>query len=175
MKKKPLKVYGLPEAALEKLRLISVEKYGDANISHLARDLLLKEVENPVVHTDRPEYTNNPDKTRMELKLPTRIAAWLKLMAEKQYMSSNRVALAILMEYIDKHPVILDHDADLLRVSNYQLVMIGRNLNQIARHLNAGENVSLSSQQITDLKKFIEAHVGKVNHVLQTNRRRKRE
>ena len=62
----------------------------------------------------------------------------------------------------------------MLYQSNYQLLLIGRNINQIARRLNAGENVSLSSQQITDLKNFIDVHIGKVNHLLQIHRRRKR-
>ncbi|WP_199900176.1 plasmid mobilization relaxosome protein MobC [Neisseria weaveri] len=175
MKKKPLKVYGLPSEVLEKLSLISEKKYGHSNVSHLARDLLLKAAEEPTDTTDIPVYANSSEKTRMELKLPPKIAAWLESMANKQFMSSNMVALAILLEHIENHPVILDQDAHHLKVSNYQLVMIGRNLNQIARRLNAGENISLSSQQITDLKKFIDAHVGNVNHVLQTNRRRKRE
>ncbi|OSI13903.1 hypothetical protein, partial [Neisseria dumasiana] len=100
MKKKPLKVYGLPSEVLERLSLISERKYGNSNVSHLARDLLLQAAEEPTDTTDMPVYVNGSEKTRMELKLPPKIAAWLESMANKQFMSSNMVALAILLEHI---------------------------------------------------------------------------
>ena len=53
--------------------------------------------------------------------------------------------------------------------------MIGRNINQIARHLNAGESVSLTVQHIIELKQIIEQHTEKVGQVLLTHRKRVRK
>lgn len=175
MKKPSLKVYGLPAAAMENLRILSEKKYGTPNISHLARDLLLHAAENTVGDTDLPTYSFKQPKTRLELKLPPKVSAWLNQTAEAHHMTPNMVALDILLEHIEKTPVLSGAEIEVLRTSNYQLVAIGRNVNQIARRMNAGENVSLSSKQLADLKEFIDAHTGKVGRVLQTNRRRKRE
>ena len=112
---------------------------------------------------------------RITLRLPDKDRAYLEAAAAARRGSVNDAARDIIQSHISQHPILSAHEADALSQSNYQLVMIGRNLNQIARRLNAGENVSLSGRQIDELKRFIEAHVGKVNHVLQTNRRRKRE
>ena len=49
-------------------------------------------------------------------------------------------------------------EVEILHQSNYQLVSIGRNLNQIARQLNMGEGVSLTSEQINALSQFIRQH-----------------
>jgi hypothetical protein len=56
--------------------------------------------------------------------------------------------------------------------SNYQLLRIGRNLNQIARQLNAGEAANLSTVKIGQLHQFIEKHTSTVHEVLRTNKRR---
>lgn len=172
MKNKTLKVYGLSDKAMLKLQTLSEQKYGNSNVSNFARDLLLRAAEESADNTDIPKYAKGGAKSRMELKLPPKIAAWLNQMAENQQMSPNMVALSILLEAIDKHPVISERDTDILRTSNYQLVMIGRNLNQIARRLNAGENVSLSSRQIAELKDFIDVHISKVGALLRANQNR---
>ena len=80
----------------------------------------------------------------------------------------------IIQSHIYQHPMISAHEADALYQSNYQLLTIGRNLNQIARRLNAGENASLTGNDIAALKAYIDAHTSKVAAVLQTHRRRKR-
>ena len=72
----------------------------------------------------------------------------------------------------DRHPVVSNNEAQTLYQSNYQLLRIGRNLNQIARQLNIGENVSITTQHIHELKAVIDAHTERVHQVLKTNRRR---
>lgn len=108
------------------------------------------------------------------MRLPDKDRAYLEAAADQRRGTINDVARDIIQSHIYQHPMLSAYEADTLYQSNYQLLLIGRNINQIARHLNAGENVSLSSQQIADLKMVIDAHLDKVNHVLQIHRRRKR-
>ncbi|WP_373755409.1 hypothetical protein [Neisseria sp.] len=171
---KSLKVYGLPQNAMENLRTLSEKKYGSANVSNFARDLLLKVAEDTVGDTDIPKYSSKQAKTRMELKLPPKVAAWLNQTAEAQHMTPNAVALSILLEYIDKTPVLLGQEAQELHSSNYQLLRIGRNLNQMVKKMNFGEPVSLTLQHIVELKNLIDAHTEKVGRVLRANRKRGR-
>lgn len=171
---KKFDVYGLSDEEIKALRELAFKRYGKASVSLLAKKLLQAQL----VPADEPEPVKLPPpkcKKRITLRLPDKDRAYLEAAADTRRGSINDVVRDIIQSHISHYPILSAFEADVLSQSNYQLVMIGRNLNQIARRLNAGENVSLSSQQITDLKKFIEAHVGKVNHVLQTNRRRKRE
>ena len=87
-------------------------------------------------------------------------------------MSVNRYAISILMGYMEQHPTLTDDEVRALYQSNYQLVKIGNNLNQIARKLNAGETVSLTSQSIADLVAFIDAHTDKVGELIRQHRKR---
>ena len=54
--------------------------------------------------------------------------------------------------------------------SNTQLAAIGRNLNQIAHRLNAGENASLSARMIADLENIIRSHIAKTGNVIRAHR-----
>ncbi|QEY25794.1 plasmid mobilization relaxosome protein MobC [Neisseria zalophi] len=171
---KKIDVYGLSDAEIKTLREIAYKLYGKASVSLLAKKLLQKKLQAAA----EPEPIQLPPpkcQKRITLRLPDKDRAYLEAAADKRRGTINDVARDIIQSHISHHPILSAFETDTLSQSNYQLVMIGRNLNQIARRLNAGENVSLNSQQIGELKKFIDAHVGKVNHVLQTNRRRKRE
>ena len=109
---------------------------------------------------------------RLELKLPPHIADYLTRGAKIGKMSANRYALAILAGYIDQHPILTDNEVTALYQSNYQLVKIGKNLNQIARKLNAGETASLTSQNIAELAAFIDQHTDKVGELIRQYRKR---
>ena len=109
---------------------------------------------------------------RLELKLPPHIADYLTQGAKIGKMSANRYALAILAGYIDQHPILTGNEVTALYQSNYQLVKIGNNLNQIARKLNAGETASLTSQNIAELAAFIDQHTDKVGELIRQYRKR---
>lgn len=164
----------MSDEEIKKLRELAFRRYGKASVSLLAKKLLQAQLEEAA----EPEAVRLPPPKcgrRITLRLPDKDRAWLEAAAVLHRSSINDVARDIIQSHIYRHPMPSAHEADVLAQSNYQLVMIGRNINQIARRLNAGESVSLSSRQIDELKKFIDEHIGKVNHVLQTNRRRRRE
>ena len=170
---KKIDVYGLADAEIEALREIALKKYGKASVSLLAKKLLQEQLNNSEQCTDSDSHLAvTARKTRMELRLPTSIRAYLNHTAITHQMTPNMIVLSILMEYYDRHPVVSNNEAQTLYQSNYQLLRIGRNLNQIARQLNIGENVSITTQHIHELKAVIDAHTERVHQVLKTNRRR---
>ena len=84
----------------------------------------------------------------------------------------NDIVRDIVQSHVRNHPMLSAAEVEVLHQSNYQLVAIGRNLNQIARSLNMGEGVSLTSDQINALSQFIRQHTQRVGDVLRTNRKR---
>lgn len=166
---KKIDVYGLTDQEVAELRAIAFKKYGRASVSFLAKKLLQEQLgsSSSINHT-QPQRV----KARMELRLPRSLQTYLKNTAETLQMTANMVVLHILMEHMDKYPVISNNEVQALYQSNYQLLRIGRNLNQIARQLNAGEGVSITTQHIQELIAVIDAHTERVNSVLLDNRKR---
>lgn len=160
---KNIKVYGISPTAYAELEKISAARFGKPNISHLARDLLLAELNKPTIQNQSTEYKN---KTRLELKLPPHIADYLQQTAQIGQISANQLATAILQSYIDEIPVMTNSEINVLYQSNAQLLRIGRNLNQIAKQLNNFEPISLTSQHITNLHQYIQNHTGKVGKII---------
>lgn len=169
---KKIDVYGLTDQEVAELREIAFKKYGRASVSFLAKKLLQEQLgsSSSINHHTQPQQQRN--KARMELRLPRPLQTYLKNTAETLQMTANMVVLHILMEHMDKYPVISNNEVQALYQSNYQLLRIGRNLNQIARQLNTGESVSITTQHIQELKAVIDAHTERVHQVLKTSRQR---
>lgn len=170
--RKKVDVYGLNDDEIAELRQIARQRYGKASVSLLAKKLLQAELDKP-----KPALVPNTDKTkpRITLRLPESDKQYLAQMARYNHSSINDAAREIIQQHIRRHPSFSHHEATALYQSNNQLLMIGRNINQIARHLNAGESVSLTVQHIIELKQIIEQHTEKVGQVLLTHRKRVRK
>lgn len=52
--------------------------------------------------------------------------------------------------------------------SNYQLYQIGTNINQIAKTLNQGKPISLTSKKLDELAKLIDTHINRVADVISS-------
>lgn len=170
MKQHPLKVYGLPDTAFEGLAAISAARYGKANISLFARDLLLAELEKTGNAEQPPEIPGMAEKKRLELRLPPHIASHITRSAAAARMSPGRYILALLANHTDGSPILTDAEVQALYQSNYQLSAIGRNINQIARKLNSFEAFGMSSGQFADWMCFIDRHTEQVRKVLLEQR-----
>ena len=168
-----IKVYGLPQETCAHLATLSKQRYGKTNISLLARDLLLAELAKQSPTAEPPTHSTTTEaKTRLELKLPPHIAEYIHTAAQQGKMSPNRRALYILAEYIEQHPILTDNEITALYQSNVQLGAIGRNINQIARHLNTGEGASFTQRQLAELEQIITEHVKRVGIIIQEHRTR---
>ncbi|HEF5786750.1 mobilization protein [Burkholderia multivorans] len=53
--------------------------------------------------------------------------------------------------------------------SNYRLLAIGRNLNQIARRLNEGKNAKVTVEQIEKLTAIIDKHTDVVSTAIRAS------
>ena len=169
-----LDIYGLTNDEINQLKRIAYQKIGKDSVSLLAKTCLLALLEPFKISSasNNIEEQSDSNKYRLELRLIPTIYYYLKTAASQQFMTPNAVAVSILRHYIDQHPTLSDKEAEALYQSNYQLLRIGRNLNQIARQLNVGESISLTAHEIRQLRKIIEQHTDKVSDVLQANKQR---
>ncbi len=60
-------------------------------------------------------------------------------------------------------------EIEILGQSNFQLLAVGRNLNQIARRLNEGKHEPVTVERIEELKEIIDAHVQKASDSIRAN------
>ena len=170
-KRQVLRVFGLDESELEALRKLAEKEYGKASVSLLAKKLLKARLEVP----EEPALVSLPPpkgSKRITVRLPEKDRAYLEAAAEQHKCSVNDIIRDIVQSHVRKHPLLTAAEVEVLFQSNYQLLSIGRNLNQIARQLNMGEGVSLTSEQINALSQFIRQHTQRVSDVLRTNRKR---
>ena len=170
-KRLALRVFGLTEGELAALREIACKEYGKPRVSLLAKNTLKARM----VALEEPELVRLPPPTgsrRITVRLPEKDRAYLEAAAEKHKSSVNDIIRDIVQSHFRKHPLLTAAEVKVLFQSNYQLLSIGRNLNQIARQLNRGEGASLTSEQIKALSQYIKQHTQRVGDVLRTNRKR---
>ena len=172
-KRLALRVFGLTESELATLREIACKEYGRPSVSLLAKNMLKARLDAP----EEPELVRLPppkSNKRITVRLPEKDRAYLEEAAKRRGGTINDAIRDIIQTHISRHPILSAVELDELHHSNYQLLSIGRNLNQIAHKLNAGEPVSLTSQYIAELREIINNHTERVGRVLHTQRRRKK-
>ena len=166
-------VYGFSVEQIQALKNMAQQRTGSKSLSAFGKDLLLAELAEHHTAAEPPTHSTTTEaKTRLELKLPPHIAEYIHTAAQQGKMSPNRRALYILAEYIEQHPILTDNEITALYQSNVQLGAIGRNINQIARHLNTGEGASLTQRQLAELEQIITEHVKRVGIIIQKHRTR---
>lgn len=165
-----ISVYGLSREEIDALTLLAKQKYGKASVSWMAKRLLKEQLE-----WKEPELVKLPPpkgNKRITVRLPEKDRAYLEMAAAQYHCTVNDVIRDIVQGYIRKHPSLSNAEVEVLYQSNYQLLSIGRNLNQVARQLNMGEGASVTSEHIKELTGVIKQHTEKVSGVLKTNRKR---
>lgn len=109
---------------------------------------------------DRPD---DGEKVRLELRLtPSELAA-VEASAEAESCSKQFWIICALRGALTHEPQYTMECAKAVWNSNSQLLAIGRNLNQIAKALNAGGVGTVTTQRIDELRSVIQAHTSLVS------------
>lgn len=106
---------------------------------------------------------------RLELNLTTSELAALKKMAGHEGYVPTKWVVAMVRTKLTGLPQVGQLELETLARSNQQLLALGRNLNQIAKVLNASpENRSaFRAEVITELSRVIQVHTKKVSDLLR--------
>ncbi len=178
---RPIRVFGLTEAELIALRQLAQQKYGKASVSLLAKKLLQNQLTQPEnappaqSSNNKSSLTQNPiHNQRITLRLPADDRHYLHQLAQARQGSINDAVRDIIQMYIHQHTIPSQADIKVLYQSNTQLSAIGRNINQIARHLNSGDGTSLTQRQLAELTQIITDHTKLVGNIIREHRTRQK-
>ncbi len=97
-----------------------------------------------------------------------------RAVAEGGYLNINKWVIALVRAQLTHQPQFGEREMKALGESNYQLMAIGRNLNQIAHAINAsrGDASKYSPELVEDVQKEVKAHVAVVGDLLRASSHR---
>lgn len=165
-------VEGVDPKTKAALRAIALKRLGKENVSQLLR-LVVDELVNGKSETvPVPNVDMNSDMGRIEIRLPSDVIKLIEARAENRLSSRNYYLECLVYEDLARPQLQID-EIEVLRRSNYELVKIGTNLNQVARAFNllvkagGGEKLPEIGKKIAALRGEIKRHTDRVLSVLQ--------
>lgn len=170
-KQNPIRVFGLSPYVIEQLQQMALKRYGKDSASLMLRKLAEEQVEQPE-NSNKQQINfickeNIPENPRFTVSWLPEQYRYLLQKSILQHDSMNSIIRDIVQEHITKNPVLSNDAVQALYQSNYQLLRIGRNINQLARQFNAILPLSITTQQLNAICEYIDFHTGVVGKVLQ--------
>jgi hypothetical protein len=116
------------------------------------------------------EPEEDADKRRVSVRLLPREMAEVQTRAEAEGFSVPAWIVSLIRAQMTQDPQFGQRELEALAESNHQLLAIGRNLNQIARHLNAQPEKldDYRPEVIEELAAMVKEHTRKVAEAMQT-------
>jgi len=105
-------------------------------------------------------------KQRFEILLTASEKAAIKERSTTERCSMRRWIVDAIRAGLSHEPQFSMSEVDALGESNYHLLLLGRNLNQIARRLNEGHREPVTVQRIEALSRLIEKHTDVVSDAM---------
>lgn len=143
-----------------------------AGVQQVVRHLLGNEIKSRPVSLASSE-SEQPDcsRRRLELRLTGSELAELTALADGLEMSPNQWVINLVRANLTSEPQFGMAELRVLGESNTRLLAIGRNLNQIARRINANdaEHVRLKVGHIEALSRQIMTHTARVSKAMRAN------
>lgn len=135
----------------------------------LLREIVYAYLVQPRQYLDLIPESRSADTEHLSVRLFTFLADAVRQRAADKGMSASRWKAALIQSHLMREPVLDDGEIEVLRESNNELRMIGRNLNQIARALNARpeETERIKLEVIKALVQLIDIHQSKVRSLIQ--------
>lgn len=136
----------------------------------------LKEMITPKVNEDsqkifhqKRESPDREPKIRFEILLTQSEKKALDERAKLEKCSKRRWIIDAIRIALTREPQFSMDEINVLGESNYQLLSIGRNLNQIAKRLNEGYDETVSCEQIESLRLSINQHIDIVSKAIRSS------
>lgn len=108
-------------------------------------------------------------KERFEVVLTVSEKKALRERADVERCSMRRWVVDAIRAGLTREPQFGMREVEALGQSNYQLIAIGRNLNQIARRMNAGKLHTIELETVRELSEQIAAHTASVNDAIRAS------
>ncbi|AZF34293.1 hypothetical protein C4J89_4866 [Pseudomonas sp. R4-35-07] len=108
-------------------------------------------------------------KQRFEVLLTASEKAAIKERAQMERCSMRRWIVDAIRAGLTHEPQFGMNEIDALGESNYQLLALGRNLNQISRRLNEGAYEPVTVERIEALTRIVDNHTDVVNRAIRAS------
>jgi hypothetical protein len=112
---------------------------------------------------------DNEPKVRFEILMTQSEKAAVLERANLERCSQRRWIIDAIRAGLTHEPQFGMTEIDALGESNYQLLAIGRNLNQVAKAMNEGRRDSVTIESIERLRRTIDVHVKKVGGAIRAS------
>ena len=137
--------------------------------------------------SEKPDIPAHPTELISKTREPTggqkkvRVSVWLTeseregIRLRTTLLGGNRASwiINLIRSALTREPQLGGNEIEALEQSNYQLLSIGRNLNQIARRMNEGQKQqSVEMATLEQLRDQIDLHTSEVNHLIRSNAER---
>lgn len=123
----------------------------------------------PKTYHQTQEAPVGEPKVRFEILLTESEKRAIRERANVERCSMRRWIVDACRAGLTREPQFGMKEIDALGESNYQLLALGRNLNQIARRLNEGKSAKLTVEQIEKLSARIDKHTDIVSTAIRAS------
>lgn len=123
----------------------------------------------PKINHQTQEATPAEPKVRFEILLTESEKRAIRERSNIERCSMRRWIIDACRAGLTHEPQFGMSEIDALGESNYQLLAIGRNLNQIARRLNEGKHAEITVEQIEKLSRIIDKHTDTVSGTIRAS------
>lgn len=123
----------------------------------------------PITYAQVNESPDSEKKVRFEIWLTPSEKAAIQKQAATEECSMSRWIIDAIRAGLTHEPQFSTSEIKELGNSNYQLLTLGRNLNQLARRLNEGRYEPVTVEAITRLKQLIDNHTDKVSAAIRAS------
>lgn len=112
---------------------------------------------------------DNEPKVRFEILMTKSEKMAVLERSNLERCSQRRWIIDAIRAGLTHEPQFSMSEIDALGESNYQLLAIGRNLNQVAKAMNEGRRDSVTIESIERLRQIIDAHTDKVSGAIRAS------
>lgn len=140
------------------------------SVSEMTRLVITHLVNKPSAKLQVSEISEPDDKrARLEIRLTHSELAAIEEIAKRSGASRNHWVANLIRAYLTHKPQLGMEEMAAIGTSNKELAAIGRNLNQIARALNAGDCKSTTGLDLNGLSERIATHIASVSAAIRAN------
>ena len=144
----------------------------DVTVNDAVRQMVARVLGADVRQLPHVASANGDERVSVKVQFSAGEYEAVRLVAQRMGFTLSRFLVAMVRAQVTGRPQLGEREVDVLETSNYQLAAIGRNLNQLARTLNA--NPALAAQRgrlivVGALRREIDAHLKAVHDMQRAN------
>ena len=177
-----LRIIGFSSEEIATLKRIAYQRNGSENLSHFGREIFRQIIaeyqgktqpEKTITVSQKEMDTSfKGNRARVVIRLSETEKAIFERAAKLHEMSLNTFLKQLLRYHIDKVQTMTRLECDAVFKSQYNLIRIGRFLNEIVKNMKAAGVATVSIAQMERFQLELKEHTNKVGEILAKSQER---